>query len=138
MPLYNTLKIFGAAGAGGSVVGLVTHDEVLNWTGTAIAVGSALVTAGLAGYHKYRDARRAEDARDREAARKDRTADRDEVRAMGRVIAEVEMRIAKAETDASELARRLEAVHCRYPLANGAARCSESNTCRKDILEAKT
>jgi hypothetical protein len=64
---FDTLKIFAGAGGAGGLVGAITHDQLLTWTGATIAAGSMVVTAALTGYHKLREARRAEDLKDRAA-----------------------------------------------------------------------
>lgn len=121
MPSFHTLKIFAATGAGGSVLGALTHDQVMTWCGTAIAVGSALITGLVAAYHQIRAARRDEDAKDRRQLL-------DETREMARSQYALEARIKEAEKKAVELARRIEQVRCRHPLPDGSARCGATHT----------
>lgn len=61
------LNFAASAGAGGAVVGAFSHQDMMTWSGVAIAVTSAMITAAMAGYHKIREAARQEDIADRQA-----------------------------------------------------------------------
>jgi hypothetical protein len=123
----DSLKIFAAAGAGGGVAGAISHDQILAWSGAAIAVGSAMVTGLVAAYHKIREARRDEDAKDRHSQLED-------IRALTRAQTEIEARIGRAETAATALTAVVERVRCKFPTADGAARCNDPKLCRADFL----
>jgi hypothetical protein len=118
----DSLKVFAAAGAGGGVAGAISHDQLLAWAGAGIAVGSACVTGVVAAYHKYREARRDEDT-------KDRRSQLDDIRALARTQTELEARISRAEKAASALTEAVERVRCRYPNPDGTARCSDPKHC---------
>jgi hypothetical protein len=118
----DSLKIFAAAGAGGGVAGALSHDQLLAWAGAGIAVGSAFVTAIVAAYHKYREARRDEDTKDRRSQLED-------IRSLARAQAELEARIGRAEIAATSLSEVVERVRCRYPNPDGTARCSDPKYC---------
>ncbi|MGC8640027.1 MAG: hypothetical protein ACP5XB_09150 [Isosphaeraceae bacterium] len=118
----DSLKIFAAAGAGGGVAGAISHDQILTWSGAAVAVGSALVTAAVAAYHKYREARRDEDTKDRRSQLED-------IRKLTRVQADLESRISRSETAVTSLSDLVERVRCRYPNPDGTARCSDPKLC---------
>lgn len=127
--IVDSLKIFAAAGAGGGVAGAISHDQILTWSGAAIAVGSALVTAAVAAYHKYREARRDEDT-------KDRRSQLDDIRALTRVQAELEARIGRAETAATALTQAVDYARCRYPNPDGTARCMDTKVCPPECRPA--
>lgn len=115
------VKVFAATGAGGSIVGAITHDQVLTWSGTTIAVGSAVVTGLITAYHQLRAARRDEDA-------KDRNLQLEAMRELARTQCQLESRIEAAESRTAELAARIEQVRCRNPLPDGSARCGAKIT----------
>jgi len=117
------------AAAAGSVFGAFNQSELITWTGAIIAVGSAVVTALLGGFHKLREAAREERAKDQQQQRMDRSADQqqqlDDVRALGRVQIELETRIAAGTKRLDEIESAMERVRCRYPAADGTARCAD-------------
>ncbi len=104
--------------AAGSILGAISHDQVVAWTGALIAVGSALVTAGLPVYHRLREARRSEDAADRARVLED-------VRALTRVQVEMEGRIAADGRRLNEIEAQMERIRCRYPNSDGTAHCAD-------------
>ncbi len=118
------------AAAAGSVVGAISESELITWTGAIIAVGSAVVTAVLAGYHKLREAARDERAKDQQQQRADRAADQqqqlEDVRAFGRAQIEMETRIASAAKRLDEIEATVDKVRCRFPAPDGSARCTDS------------
>jgi hypothetical protein len=116
MRIFESIRIFAAAGGAGGVVGALTHDQVLTWTGATIAVGSAVLSAAVAAYHKLREARRDVDAADRKALL-------DDIRAMTRVQVELELRISHAETRLEEVKILIDRVRCKFPNLDGTARC---------------
>src|SRR5208283_4698610 len=116
MRISQSIRIFAAAGGAGGVVGALTHDQVLTWTGATIALGSAVLSAAVAAYHKLREARRDEDTADRKALL-------DDIRAMTRVQVELELRISHAETRLNEVEILIDRVRCKFPNPDGTARC---------------
>jgi len=117
--ILDRITVLAAAGGTGGVIGALTHDSLMTWTGAAIAAVSALLSGMIAGYHRYRGARRIEDAADRDAQLED-------IRGLTRAQVELELRIAKAEHDTIELGTQLQVVRCRFPLPDGRARCTDS------------
>ena len=73
------------------------------------------MTTAVAAYHKYREARRDEDT-------KDRRSQLDDIRALIRVQAELEARISRAEIAAATLTKSVEGTRCQYPNSDGTAR----------------
>jgi hypothetical protein len=116
MRIIESIRIFAAAGGAGGVVGALTHDQILTWTGATIAVGSAILSAAVAAYHKLREARRDEDAADRKIQL-------DDIRALTRVQVELEIRISQAETRLEEVKYLIDRVRCKFPNPDGTARC---------------
>jgi len=116
MRIFESIRIFAAAGGAGGVVGALTHDQILTWTGATIAVGSAVLSAAVAAYHKLREARRDEDAADRKIQL-------DDIRALTRVQVELEIRITQAESRLNEVKTMIDRVRCKFPNAEGTARC---------------
>lgn len=78
----------------------VSDSQVLTWGAVGIAVGSALVTAVLSGYHKIREAARTEDQADRKSVLQD-------VRDLANAQTDVEVRVRAMEEKAGELAKLL-------------------------------
>jgi hypothetical protein len=115
--ILDRVTIFAVAGGTGGVVGAATHDEVLTWCGVALAVCSAILSTAIAGYHRIRDARRTEDAADRQAQL-------DDIRALTRVQIELERRIDSTETRLATVDGQLERVRCRFPQPDGTAKCA--------------
>ncbi|HMF38292.1 MAG TPA: hypothetical protein VKF17_16735 [Isosphaeraceae bacterium] len=107
------------AATAGAVWGALSHDQVVAWGGAMIALGSAIVAAGLPAYHRLREARRAEDAADREAVLND-------IRALTRVQVELETRIAAGAKRLDEIESQMERVRCRFPNPDGTAKCSSA------------
>ncbi len=121
MRIFESIKILAAAGGAGGVVGALTHDQILTWTGATIAVGSAVLSAAVAAYHKLREARRDEDAADRKIQL-------DDIRALTRVQVELEIRICQAESRLNEVETMIDRVRCKFPNAEGTARCGGAET----------
>ncbi len=121
MRVFESIRILAAAGGAGGVVGALTHDQILTWTGATIAVGSALLSAAVATYHKLREARRDEDAADRKIQI-------DDIRALTRVQVELDMRIGQAESRLNEVLTLIDGVRCKFPNADGTARCGGAET----------
>jgi len=116
--IIESIRFFSAAAGGaGGVVGALTHDQILTWTGATIAVGSAVLSAAVAAYHKLREARRDEDAADRKVLL-------DDIRAMTRVQVELELRISNSEIRLNEVEILIDRVRCKFPNPDGTARCS--------------
>jgi hypothetical protein len=113
--------IFGLAGASGALWGAISHDEVVAWSGAGVAVVSAVTSALIPAYHRLCSAVRAE-------RRADRQILIDEVRALARVQIEFEHRIQSATKAIAELEAHVEKVRCKFPLADGSARCHEPQT----------
>lgn len=65
--LLGPLSTTASVGASSAIVGAVSHQDLLTWSGVIVAVVSALVSGAVAGYHKIREAARQEDVADREA-----------------------------------------------------------------------
>ncbi len=115
--IIESIRFFSAAAGGaGGVVGVLTHDQILTWTGATIAVGSAVLSAAVAAYHKLREARRDEDAADRKVLL-------DDIRAMTRVQVELELRISNSEIRLNEVEILIDRVRCKFPNPDGTARC---------------
>ncbi len=121
MRIFESIRIFAAAGGAGGVVGAFTHDQILTWTGATIAVGSAVLSATVAAYHKLREARRDEDAADRKVQL-------DYVRTLTRVQVDLEIRISQAETRLKEVKTLMDCLPCMFPNADGTARCRYAET----------
>lgn len=66
-PYVNALHGSAWSGAGTAVVGIATGDDVSQYTGVAIAVASAVITAALTLYSKIRDEQRRQEMLDFEA-----------------------------------------------------------------------
>ncbi len=115
--LLDRITIFAVAGGSGGVIGAVTHDQVLTWCGVALAVASAVLSAAVAGYHRIRGARRDEDTADRKFQL-------DDIRALTRAQVELERRIDSTENRLTGLDGQLERVRCRFPNADGTAKCT--------------
>lgn len=115
-------KASASAGAGGAIVGAISHQELLTWVGVAVAVVSAIGSASVAGYHKIRDVIRQEDIADRQAA---------ELAMHRQIAAQVEFE-ARIQSNAEktvmleqtlvELVERVRLERCPY-LEEGHARC---------------
>src|SRR5271166_5751965 len=88
------------AATGGAVLSAFSSDQLFTWSAVAVAISSAIITAGLAGYHKLREAARQENIADR-------AADLESIRAMARIQIELENRVATIEKTANELAGTL-------------------------------
>ena len=89
------------AATGGAVLSAFSSDQLFTWSAVAVAISSAILTAGLAGYHKLREAARQENIADR-------AADLESIRAMARIQIELEQRIVTIEKTAGELVKTLE------------------------------
>ena len=101
--IFEWIKVFAAAGGAGGVIGALAHDELMTWTGAMIAVGSAVLSAAVAAYHRFREACRDEDAADRKILL-------DDMQALTRVQVELEIRINQAETRLNEIMTLIERV----------------------------
>ena len=88
------------AATGGAVLSAFSSDQLFTWSAVAVAISSAILTAGLAGYHKLREAARQENIADR-------AADLESIRAMARIQIELEQRIVNIEKTAGELVETL-------------------------------
>ena len=131
--------------AGGAVVGAFAGDELLTWSAVTMAISSAILTAGVAGYHKLREAARQESIADR-------AADLEAIRAMARIQIELEARIVQIEKTAGELVKTLatrkteftamfdeiqvnvatmhadlERRQCKFPSPDGTPRCVDED-----------
>lgn len=109
--------MLASIGAVWAVIGEMSQDQLLTWAGVIIAAGSALGSAVLAGYGKFRD-------RMREADRLDRAAAMEDIRALTRVQTELDARIARTEAALLALEAEYEKGRCRLPLPDGSARCA--------------
>src|SRR5208282_3183910 len=130
---------------GSAIFGVFTSDQLFTWSAVAVAISSACITAGLAGYHRLREAARQENIADR-------AADLESIRAMARIQIELENRVANIEKTANELAgtllagkmefegiladmrvkiasvgKELEAAKCKFPAPDGSAACIDEN-----------
>src|SRR5208282_4496155 len=130
---------------GSAIFGAFTSDQLFTWSAVAIAISSACITAGLAGYHRLREAARQENIADR-------AADLESIRAMARIQIELENRVATIEKTANELAgtllsrktefeamfsdlkvriasmgTELEAAKCKFPAPDGTAACIDED-----------
>ncbi len=114
--VISSLKILAFGGAAGGLAGAITHDEILTWAGAAIGIASAIATTAIAVYHDFREARRLEDAADRDLQD-------NHIQSLARVQLALETRIALAENWAREVTAIIEKVRCRYPNIDGTARC---------------
>src|SRR5271157_1822396 len=90
------------ASAGVATLAAFNSDQLLTWSAVTVAISSAILTAGVAGYHKLREAARQENIADR-------AADLESIRAMARVQLELETRIVNIEKTAGELIETLAA-----------------------------
>ena len=124
LPVISSLKILAVAGGAGGIAGAMNHDLILTWAGAAIGIASAFATAAIAIYHEFREARRLEDA-------VDRNIQSNHIQSLARVQSELEMRIALAESWAREVTAVIEKVQCRFPEADGSARCSDQQPVRR-------
>lgn len=116
-----TMSLASGVGAVSAVLGALSNDEIVTWAGVAIAVGSAAGSVLLSGYAKLRDSIRTADHLDRQAVIQD-------IQALTRVQTELEDRITKAEINLEACEAEIEKCRCRYPLPDGAARCSDPKT----------
>jgi len=145
MILQKTLHGVVYASAGVATLAAFNSDQLLTWSAVTVAISSAILTAGVAGYHKLREAARQENIADR-------AADLESIRAMARVQLELEARIVNIEKTAAELVetlaerkaefakmfedmrtnlatmhKDLEAAKCKFPAADGSPSCKDDD-----------
>src|SRR5271166_4787501 len=101
MMLQKILHGIVYASAGVATLAAFSGDQLLTWSAAAVALSSGFLTAGIAGYHKLREAARQENIADR-------AADLESIRAMARIQIELEQRIVNIEKTAGELVKTLE------------------------------
>ncbi len=107
--------------AAGSVLGAITNDQTVTWIGVAVAVVSAVLTAGLAGYHKIREASRNENLADLAAQTAGLTRYISAQLEVERRVAENAKTLAVCEHTLSDLAVRMQLV--KFPADAAAAAC---------------
>ena len=108
--VIKTIPITVSLAAGGAVYAAIDHDAILAWVGASVAIGGAVLTLIVQGYHKIRSARREENLLDG-AAQLVATAK----------LAERTEAVEAALTRLEEHVRR---VGCRFPNPDGTARCT--------------
>lgn len=121
MQSLKSIAVVTATTAVGSIWAAIDRDALVAWGGAILALVGASTSGMIAIYHRMREAARSENALDHAQAL-------EEIRALARVQIELEMRIASAEDQCTELSTRIERVACRYPLANGTARCADKES----------
>lgn len=129
----------------GTVLGVITNEQILTWSAVVVAVSSTLVTAMIAGLHKIREAARQEDIADRAGEAEDiRAAARLHIELEGRVAsnesrvlgiddaivaikiraAEISGRISDAEKRSAAIIAMLDRLKNRCPLLEGSMVCA--------------
>lgn len=125
----NSQKIlhgFCYVGTGGAVCGAISNDQLFTWSAVAVAISSAFITAGLAGYHRLREAARQENVADR-------AADLESIRVMARVQIEIESRVNIIEEKANKVIERIGLIEAKAKILgivveDAAAKLSSQNS----------